>query len=112
MRVLTKQEKQIFSDAFTCIMRVASCTAESITEIRAGGERLPSVYIDLSQQLGGFNKLNHHFCPLYQEETTERLKKFCFNNRIQPREFIFNGLISVEKYAAPVREYTYMEASA
>jgi hypothetical protein len=91
MRVLTKQEKAVFDAAFISIMRVATAEADTVIDIRAGGRPLPGVYVGLMMGIGGMERMQHLFCPMHKKEAVEFLVKHCFSNRVQPREFIFDG---------------------
>ena len=108
MRTLTKLELAAFKKAFSNIQRVSVTDAKSITEIKADGEKLPMVYIDLAQEFGGITGLQGLCCPLNYEEGLQRFINFCFANRLQPRRFEYNGLLSVDKYKGPIIENTYV----
>ncbi|WP_345985288.1 hypothetical protein WCX49_11840 [Sulfurimonas sp. HSL-1656] len=107
MRVLTIQEKQVFHAAYQNIMRVASVPAESIIEIKDGGGPLPGVYFDLLHHFGDMKGLVATFCPMNEFAAKQALINYCFECRIQPREFQFKGLLSIEKRFIPHVEHTY-----
>lgn len=105
------QEKE-FHAAYSSIERVASISADSITEIKANGSPLPSVYIDLMQEYEDMGELRGLFCPFKIVEAKQKLKEYCFKNRVQPRDFKYEGLLAVDKRVIPVVEYTYIGRSA
>jgi len=107
MRVLTRLEKEVFNAAYSSISRVASVQADSIVSIRAGGEPLPSVYIDLYHAFGSIEAIASLFCPMNEQKAKQWLFDYCFGNRVQPRDFQISGLISVDVKKSPPVTYTY-----
>jgi hypothetical protein len=111
MRVLTKSEKSIFNAAYTCIMRVATLETGSVHDAMANGKHLPRAYVDLVMEVGGMGMLQDMYCPMRKDEAIEHLVSYCFARKIQPREFIFDGPLSVSAHAIPVVEHTYISNS-
>jgi hypothetical protein len=108
MRILTKSEREAFKKAFAYVQRVSVTEADNIAEIRAGGERLPSVYIDLSQEFGGMVGLQKECSPVNYDKGLQKFIDFCFQYKIQPRKFELKGLIGIERNKMPAVEYTYV----
>jgi hypothetical protein len=97
MRVPTKQEAIVFKAAFECISRVAAAlhSTSNIYEIK----------ISTSRELNSIPKMQTDYCMLNQDKTLHEFTQYIFNNRLQPKDFIFYGLISIQK--VKVQEHTY-----
>ncbi|MDA3909629.1 MAG: hypothetical protein PF437_11140 [Sulfurimonas sp.] len=110
MRVPTKQEAVVFKAAFECISRVAAAlhSTSNIHEIKISTDRelsnppirLINLFID-----NGIPKMQTDYCMLNQDKTLHEFTQYIFNNRLQPKDFIFYGLVCTKK--GKVQEYTY-----
>jgi len=107
MNVLTAKQLRTFEDAFICIMRVANASTKDATEIRIGDEYLPRQYYDLLEEIGGLQKLDHHFCPMHKEETLKWLIKRCYRDKQQPSDFIYHTTVSVKQHNYNVVEHSF-----
>lgn len=98
MRVLTKYEQDQFDIAFKHILSLSAMQNES-TELymlrhgNNGETPIPKAYHELSESLGGFNKVKDLFCYLYREQAIKWLIKYCFQNAIQPSSFEIIGSV-------------------
>lgn len=109
MRVFTKIENKAFEDAYGCIARISVSSAENPSEIRVAGERLGHRTMELINEIGGLVKLEHHFAPMHKEATLKWFINRCVERRIQPREFVFIGVITVIPTAKVVVEHTFID---
>ena len=109
MRVLTKLEQFAFHDAFNCIMRISNSTTRDIYDIRVEDTIVSKEMLDLAKDIGGMDKLEHHFCPMHRKESMELLVDRCFRKRIQPSAFIFEGTIKIIDKDKPMYQHTYTE---
>ena len=110
MRVSTKQEQPTFKAAFNCICRVAAAlhTTSNIHEIKiSNGRELNSLPIRLVNLFidNGISKMQNDYCMLNEEKTLHEFTQYIFSNRLQAKDYIFKGLISIHK--TTVKEHTY-----
>jgi hypothetical protein len=112
MRILTRAEEQTFKYAFDCICRVAAVTqtTKNIHEIKVShGRELSSLPAELVKLFieNELSVMQHNYCPLYEVETMQKLIKHCFENKIQPKSYMFDGLLSI--VPIKVQEYRYSD---
>ena len=112
MRIATAQENVTFKTAFNCIGRVAAAmhTTNNIYEIKitngAHLSDLPQRIINMFMD-NGVQKMQNDYCGVNEKRTLHEFTQFCFENKLQPKDYIFHGLLSIKKIV--VDEYVYSE---
>jgi hypothetical protein len=91
-------------------MRVASAThtSKNIYDIKISHGRelnnLPAEMVKLFMN-NDLSTMQSDYCPLNENETMQKLIKHCYEHKIQPKSYMFQGLLMV----APIKveEHTY-----
>lgn len=113
MEPLTRQQEEIYRGAFNCISRVAAMhySVNNPDEIKVSFEKklfdIPVAIRDIIRSSGGLYKLSTRFCEINRRETTQQLIKKCYSQGINPANYLFHGLLTVQKIK--VTEYTFSD---
>lgn len=117
MRVLTARERESFEMAFKCISRVVAITytTQKIYEIKIqqrGSKELskiPEPIMDMFNK-AGLAYMQKMFCDIQRFHTIDILIKKFFKDKIQPKDYCFDGLLIIAP--VKVKESTYTEFSS
>jgi hypothetical protein len=113
MRILTIEKNELFEIAFEYIARVVAVThtTDKIYEIKVQNrndkslEQIPKAIRDMFIK-AGIPKMQNLFMPIKKEETVEMLIKKFIDDAIQPREYIFDGLLVISPTKVIGNTYT------
>ena len=102
MRILTQKEQLIFETAFNCICRVAAVThtTQNLHEIKIKSNRESKHLSQAMRELFYSKSLEYSqglFCLVNKERAIEYLIDRFTTYKIQPKEYIFTGLLCVER---------------
>jgi hypothetical protein len=117
MRVWTKAERESFGIAFEYIARVVTVTytTEKIHEIKVQDRAtkktspIPQPIRDMFLK-AGVRKMQEIFMPYKKEQVIDMLGKKFLNDKIQPQEYIFDGLLVIEPIKVAMSSYAHFSA--
>lgn len=112
MRVLTHAEREAFEIAFEYIARVVTVThtTNKIYEIKVqsrADKTLQAIPKSISDMFlsAGIEKMQSLFMPYKKNKTVDILFKKFLKDNIQPRDYIFDGLLVVQPIKVAVSNY-------
>lgn len=110
MRVFTQRERKIFESAFDCVCRVVAAThsTPNLYEIKVFNDRetepLPQEIQNLFKN-SNIIDMQNLFCLANKERAIDHLISIFQAHKIQPRKYIFYGLLGVKKIQTTESDY-------